>query len=105
MYLPGSKQLLINCKNQINALQRTSAALRTRASHLHTRLLTTLDTLDQLQSSHASELNSLFDRNTLLEKRLAAQNLLLKEAIEERDDLRDAVERFIEKGIVLGSSE
>jgi chromosome segregation ATPase len=82
---------------QIASLRRTNTALRARASHLHTRLLTALDTLDSLQSNHASELNVLHDANAALERRLSSVAELLKETIDERDDLRDAVERFIEK--------
>jgi len=82
---------------QIASLRRTNTALRARASHFHTRLLTALDSLDSLQSAHASELNALHDANAVLERRLSSMTELLRETVDERDDLRDAVERFIEK--------
>lgn len=80
-------------------MQRINATLRARASNLHTRHLAVLDALDALQSNHAAELNAAYDANTMLERKLASMSEQLKEAVDERDDLRDAVERFIEKGM------
>ncbi|CAA7269861.1 unnamed protein product [Cyclocybe aegerita] len=68
-----------------------------RTSLLQTRLLSTLDTLDAQQAAHARELAALArDRERLKAKvHRYAEVVRIKE--EERDDMRDAVLKLIEK--------
>lgn len=66
---------------------------------MHVRLLATFDTIDELQSMHSEEL-AVFSRDkATLEKRTRTMRHQLEEALDERDDMRDAVERLAEKGL------
>ena len=74
--------------------------LEARTSHLHVRLLETLNTLDYIQSVHSEELDTLTCEKFGLEKKLHMLQLHLDQATDERDDMRDAVERLAEKGSI-----
>jgi hypothetical protein len=73
-------------------------AFQARASHLQSRLLMTLDTLDALQLSHREELKALAEAKQALGARFQMIKEELDSALDERDDMREAVLKLVEKG-------
>jgi hypothetical protein len=69
-----------------------------RTSHIHSRLLSTLDTLDTLQTSHNVELASETHAKEHLSEKLDRYIDFVKSAEVEKDDLRDAVIQLVKKG-------
>lgn len=62
------------------------------------RLLSTLDTLDAIQASHQVELRDEADAKERLSKKLDQYLDFVRSVEAEKDDLRDAVTRLVEKG-------
>lgn len=73
-------------------------AYNTRTSHIQSRLLSTLDTLDAVQSSHVEELDSERRAREVLHDRLGRYIDIANVSETEKDDLRDAVIKLVEKG-------
>ena len=73
--------------------------MEARVTQIHSRLLTTLDTLDQLQCSHNDEVAQLKRSNYMLEEKVLRLQAKLIETDSEYDDMREAVEGLIEKGL------
>jgi hypothetical protein len=69
-----------------------------RTSVLQSRLLSTLDTLDVIQSGQNNELDAMAQTNRRLKDKLARYSAIVKTAELERDDMRDAVLKLVEKG-------
>jgi hypothetical protein len=69
-----------------------------RTSILQTRLITTLDTIDLLQRRHSDELARFTADRDRMKKQLQRYTDVVKSAESERDDMRDAVFKLIEKG-------
>jgi len=93
--------VLLLSKNYIDVpftRQITSQAYIARTSILQTRLITTLDTLDLLQRRHAEELASFTADRDRMKTQLQRYTDVVKSAESERDDMRDAVIKLIEKG-------
>ena len=65
---------------------------------LQSRLLSTLDTLDARHRSHEQELSAVEGDRNRLKVKLQQYSEFVKSAELERDDMRDAVIRLIEKG-------
>jgi len=84
----------------MQTLETRIQAYITRVSQLQTRLLSTLDTLDQVKNSQAQELIPVERENARLKAQLNRYLAVVKAAEAERDDLRDAVLRLIEKGML-----
>jgi hypothetical protein len=61
--------------------------------------LSTLDTLDQVKNLQEQELVPVERENARLKAQLTRYVAVVKAAEAERDDLRDAVLRLIEKGV------
>jgi chromosome segregation ATPase len=102
----GSRKVLLDLICGIRQIYRLKTSLTTldaRTSHLHVRLLETLNTLDCIQSVHSEELDTLAREKFELEQKLRMLQLQLDEATDERDDMRDAVERLVEKGSICSS--
>lgn len=83
---------------QIYTLRSSLALLEARTSHLHNRLLATLDTLDDVQYSRSEEIDDLTREKNTLVKRVELMRLELKSANDERENMQDAILRLIEKG-------
>ena len=75
-----------------------------RTSILQNRLLSTLDTLDVIQSGQNNELDAMTQTNKRLKDKLLRYSAVVKMAELERDDMRDAVLKLVEKGESRGSS-
>lgn len=69
-----------------------------RSSHTQARLLTTLDALDALQSSHHEEREAMTRENARVRTQLQRYKDVARAAKAERDDMKDAVLQLIEKG-------
>ncbi|TFK39645.1 hypothetical protein BDQ12DRAFT_63224 [Crucibulum laeve] len=89
--------LLAEKNEQILQLEAKIQAYNARTSHIQTRLLSTLDTLDLMQNTHAEELKSLAQEKRQLEVKLGQYVQIVKSAETERDDMRDAVLQLVEK--------
>ena len=70
-----------------------------RTSILQSRLLSTLDTLDVIQSGQNNELDAMAQANKRLKDKLLRYSAVVKMAELERDDMRDAVLKLVEKGV------
>lgn len=70
----------------------------TNISNLEARLLSTLDALDALQASSLSEIEHGSQTILQLRRRLALLETTLQNIENERDDLKDAVLRLVERG-------
>ncbi|KAF8171509.1 hypothetical protein BJ912DRAFT_1082227 [Pholiota molesta] len=68
-----------------------------RLSLLQSRLLATLDTLDVIQTHHAQELGNAIRNQTILREKLDEYIKVVRAAELERDDMRDAVLKLVEK--------
>ncbi|KAF4570202.1 hypothetical protein EYR36_010009 [Pleurotus pulmonarius] len=66
-------------------------------SHLRTRLLTTLDALDDLKTQHAHELHALTEERIKYHQQAKVYEQLWREAEAEKADMRDAVGELVEK--------
>ena len=75
-----------------------------RTSILQSRLLSTLDTLDVIQSGQNNELDAMAQTNKRLKDKLLRYSAVVKMAELERDDMRDAVLKLVEKGGSRGST-
>ena len=75
-----------------------------RTSILQSRLLSTLDTLDVIQSGQNNELDTMTQTNKRLKDKLFRYSAVVKMAELERDDMRDAVLKLVEKGGSRGST-
>lgn len=75
-----------------------------RTSILQNRLLSTLDTLDVIQSGQNNELDAMAQTNKRLKDKLLRYSAVVKTAELERDDMRDAVLKLVEKGGSSGST-
>ena len=69
-----------------------------RTSILQSRLFSTLDTLDVIQSGQNNELDAMAQTNKRLNDKLLRYSAVVKMAELERDDMRDAVLKLVEKG-------
>lgn len=74
-----------------------------RTSILQSRLLSTLDTLDVIQSSQNNELNAMAQTNRRIKDKLDRYSAIVKAVELERDDMRDAILKLVEKGRSTGS--
>jgi hypothetical protein len=83
---------------QIEYLESQLQAHIARASLIQSRLLSTLDTLDALQTSHNLELASETQAKQRLSEKLDRYIDFVQAAEIEKDDLRDAVIQLVEKG-------
>lgn len=83
---------------QIRHVEAQLQAFKGRVSHVQARLLSTLDALDSLQSTHATELEEALQTEERLKGRLNRYGDIAQVAELERDDLRDAVIQLVEKG-------
>ncbi|KAG8959354.1 hypothetical protein FRC03_008084 [Tulasnella sp. 419] len=72
-------------------------AVEARASTLQNRLLSTMDQLDILQHTHFTELQRLNEEKKQMKASMDLMSKQLAEALEERQDMRDAVEMLVEK--------
>ncbi|TFK52119.1 hypothetical protein OE88DRAFT_1508222 [Heliocybe sulcata] len=89
---------LLDAKDtQIARLELESRAFAARASHLRTRLLATLDTLDSQHLHHRHELSDFEHKLTSLRAKLSKAVARAREAEAERDDMREAVVELVEK--------
>ena len=70
---------------------------------MQSRLLSTLDTLDVIQSGQNNELDAMAQTNRRLKDRLDQYSVIVKTAELEKDDMRDAVLKLIKKGGSTGS--
>ena len=75
-----------------------------RTSILQSRLLSTLDTLDVIQSGQNNELDAMAQINKRIKDKLLRYSAVVKMAELERDDMRDAVLKLVEKGGSRGST-
>ncbi|KAG9223576.1 hypothetical protein CCMSSC00406_0009688 [Pleurotus cornucopiae] len=66
-------------------------------SHVRTRLLTTLDALDALQTQHAQELQTLTEECIKYLRQANVYKRLWREAEAEKADMRDVVGKLVEK--------
>ncbi|KAF8812890.1 hypothetical protein BYT27DRAFT_7335353 [Phlegmacium glaucopus] len=92
-----SEELLVQKDREIAALETQVQAYIAKTSILQTRLLSTLDTLDVIQSGQNKELDAMAQTNRRLKDKLHWYNAAVKTAELERDDMRDAVLRLVEK--------
>lgn len=70
-----------------------------RESNLQTRLLQTLDVLDEAQRTHASELKDLEQKYARLHQRFQRYVATISAFEAERDDLKESVLELVEKGM------
>lgn len=75
-----------------------------RTSISQSRLLSTLDALDVIQSGQNNELDAMAQTNNRLKDKLLRYSAVVKTAELEKDDMRDAVLKLVEKGGFRGSS-
>jgi len=78
--------------------RESSTSVYISTSHIQTRLLSTLDTLDALQVSHNRELAAETHAKERLSEKLDRYIGFVQAAEVEKDDLRDAVVQLVEKG-------
>ena len=71
---------------------------------MQSRLFSTLDTLDVIQSGQNNELDTMAQTNKRLKDKLLRYSSVVKTAELERDDMRDAVLKLVEKGGSRGSN-
>ncbi|KAJ3507691.1 hypothetical protein NLJ89_g6165 [Agrocybe chaxingu] len=83
--------------DEILLLETRIQAYIARTSLLQTRLLSALDTLDAQQAVHAKELLALAQDRERLKAKVRRYAEVVTTAEEERDDMRDAVLKLIEK--------
>ncbi|KAF8958673.1 hypothetical protein BDZ97DRAFT_1761909 [Flammula alnicola] len=93
-YLEGR---LAQKEEEIALLESRLQAYTGRLSLLQSRLLSTLDTLDVIQNSQAQELSSLLRTRNRLQEQLDSYIKVVRAAELERDDMRDAVMKLVEK--------
>lgn len=72
--------------------------LEVHLSNLHTRLVATLDALDEITRNHEMELIGLHDQTRQLRAKCQIFKARAKEAEAERDELKAAVNKLVEKG-------
>jgi len=83
---------------QISYLENQVQAYISQTSHIQTRLLSTLDTLDAMQVLHNRELAAETHAKERLSDKLDRYIGFVQAAEVEKDDLRDAVVQLVEKG-------
>lgn len=76
-------------------------AYSARSSNLQTRLLQTLDALDETQRIHARELEEVERKYVHLERRSQRHVAILNASETERGELRESVLELVEKGVIL----
>ncbi len=89
------------CETQVALLESHVQAYIVRTSMLQSRLLSTLDELDARDRSHERELSAVEADRHRLKVKLQQYLEFVKSAELERDDMRDAVIRLIEKGRLM----
>ncbi|CAA7269855.1 unnamed protein product [Cyclocybe aegerita] len=94
---PQLEDILARKDDEILLLESRVQAYIEPASLLQTRLLSTLDTLDSQQAGHARELAALARDRERLKAKIHRYAEVVRLAEEERDDMRDAVSKLIEK--------
>ena len=67
-------------------------------SNIQTRLVATFDALDELQSTHTLEIGQLHQQVHKLREKARASKARAKAAEAERDEMREDVEKLVEKG-------
>ncbi|KAF8160027.1 hypothetical protein B0H34DRAFT_705875 [Crassisporium funariophilum] len=82
---------------EISVLETRLRAYIAKTSLLQNRLLSTLDTLDVIQNAHNEELDAVSRTKNRLKDKLDRYIDVVKVAELERDDLRDAVLKLVEK--------
>jgi ERCC4-type nuclease len=95
---PFHPSSLTHTSSQIASLESRIQAHTQRTTHIHTRLLSTLDTLDAIQYTHAQEMSAVVKGKKRAEEALKRYVGVVKSAEVERDDMRDAVLKLVEKG-------
>ncbi|EJC97938.1 uncharacterized protein FOMMEDRAFT_149406 [Fomitiporia mediterranea MF3/22] len=91
-------KLLLEERNQQNAFLRAQLAARIEhTAHLETRLLSTLDTLDELQASATRDLEQAHRENALLVKKLDVCDAIARAADREKGDMSNAVLQLVAK--------
>ncbi|EDR02802.1 uncharacterized protein LACBIDRAFT_332100 [Laccaria bicolor S238N-H82] len=83
-------QKLAQKDEQIASLESRIQAHTLRTTHIHTRLLSTLDTLDAIQLTHAQEMSAVVKGKKRAEEALKRYVGVVRSAEVERDDMRDA---------------
>lgn len=71
-------------------------------AHLEARLLTTLDTLDEIQASTALDYRQLQEQNVRLARRLHAATAMVRAAQQEKDELSSAVLQLVSRSTLYG---
>ena len=69
-----------------------------RTSILYTRLLSTLNAVDVIKSDQTKERDAMVQMNRDLKDKLDLYSAFVKAAELEKDDMRDAVLKLVEKG-------
>ncbi|KII87034.1 hypothetical protein PLICRDRAFT_55093 [Plicaturopsis crispa FD-325 SS-3] len=82
---------------QIANLETQIEAHIARTSHLHARLLSTLDALDDVQAHYAHDVASLRRTKDRLSDKLDRYITFVNTIEDEKDDMRDAVLKLVEK--------
>jgi hypothetical protein len=102
MYVRSSSRTKISLSTftKIAILQHHIQGYVGRLSLLQSRLLATLDTLDVIQTHHAQELGNAIRNQTILREKLDEYIKVVRAAELERDDMRDAVLKLVEKGVL-----
>lgn len=85
-------------KSPSQTLESYTEALEVHLSNLQTRLTATLDALDELTRNHELELIEVHDRVHVLHARCQVFKARAKRAETERDELKDGVNKLVEKG-------
>lgn len=93
--------ILINFRAQIAYLESQIQAHAARASHINTRLLSTLDTLDVLQAAHDKELASEVRAKERLGVKLDRYIDFTRSSEIEKEDMKEAVLLLVEKGVCV----
>ena len=83
---------------QISRLQLLQKAHIARTAHAETRLLATLDILDATRAEAAQDAATLRSANAALSAKIGGVRAAAREIEAERDDLRHAVQKLIDRG-------
>lgn len=86
-------------RTQNTFLREQLVARIEHASHLETRLLYTLDALDELQASSARELQQVHRENAHLTEKLRVWEAIARDADTEKFDMSSAVLELVTKGM------
>lgn len=85
-------------KSSQSPVEGYAEALEVHLSNLQTRLAATLDALDELTRNHELELEELHNKAHILRARCQVFKARAKDAEAERDELREGVNKLVEKG-------